>query len=91
MSSVRLDSTTQDKLRQIAARKGISVSEVHREALSEYLEREFEATRKSRYSDMIGIADSGRTDLSTNHKQIFCEILDEKYANSQERGKEASE
>ena len=83
MSSVRLDSTTQDKLRQIAARRGISVSEVHREALAQYPQRELEAPKKSRYSDIIGICASGETDLSVNHKKVYRELLDEKYEKSQ--------
>ncbi|BDI34195.1 hypothetical protein CCAX7_62460 [Capsulimonas corticalis] len=84
MSSVRLDSTTQDKLRQIAAIKGITVSEIHRQALEQYLERELSPPKKSRYSDLIGVGASGRDDLSVRHKEIYREILDEKYAKSQE-------
>ncbi|MEO7715487.1 MAG: ribbon-helix-helix protein, CopG family [Capsulimonas sp.] len=83
MSSVRLDSTTQDKLRQMAARKGISVSEVHRQALEQYFERESDLPQKSRYSDIIGIFDSGEANLSTRHKEVFREILNRKYEATQ--------
>ena len=79
MSSVRLDSTTQEKLRQMAARKGISISEVHRQALEQYFEREFDTLKKSRYSDVIGIFSSETGDGSTRHKEIFREVLRRKY------------
>ena len=57
----------------------MTISEVHRAALNEYLARELALSRKSRFSDIIGIADSGDGSLSEDHKQVYGEILHRKY------------
>ncbi len=78
MLSVRLSSETKVKLRQIAELKGLTLSEVHRQALVEYCEREMKEKKTSRYDDIIGIGE-GPSDLARRSKEIFGEIMDEKY------------
>ena len=78
MGSVRLDPQIQEKLRQAAAVKGVTQSEVHRQALTEYFEREMPEKKTSRYDDIIGVGE-GPPDLARRHKEYFAEIMDEKY------------
>lgn len=78
MGSVRLDPKIEAKVRQVAAVKGLTLSEVHRLALTEYCEREMSEKKISRYDDIIGIGE-GPPDLSARAGEIFGEIMDEKY------------
>ncbi len=83
MGSVRLDSIIERKVRQVAAMKGLTLSEVHRLALAEYCERELSETKTSRYDDpfydeIFGVGE-GPADLSRRAKEIYHEVLDEKY------------
>ena len=83
MGSVRLDPKVEEKVRQVAAIKGISLSEVHRLALAEYFERELVEPKTSRYDDpfyddIFGVGE-GPADLSRRSKEIYHEIMDEKY------------
>jgi hypothetical protein len=78
MNTVRLPEPLRDKIRQIARRKGLTVSEVHRLALEEYCLREAEPPKKSRYDDIIGVAE-GPADLAQRHKEYFVEILRAKH------------
>ena len=83
MGSVRLDPETQEKVRQVAAVKGLTLSEVHRQALTEYFEREMPEKKTSRYDDpfyddIFGVGE-GPADLSRRHKEYYAEIMDEKY------------
>ncbi|MGI4789338.1 MAG: hypothetical protein ACRYFS_10875 [Janthinobacterium lividum] len=78
MGSVRLDPTIEKKVREVAAVKGLTLSEVHRQALTEYCERELSEKKTSRYDDIIGVGE-GPPDLARRHKEIFGEIMDEKY------------
>ncbi len=82
MGSVRLDPQTQEKLRQAAAAKGVTQSEIHRLALAEYFELALEE-KPSRYDDpfydgIFGVGE-GPADLSRRHKEYYAEIMDEKY------------
>ena len=77
MNSVRLPENLRSRIQEIARRKGLTVSEVHRLALEEYCLRETEPPRKSRYDDIIGVAE-GPSDLSARHKELFGEILRQK-------------
>ncbi|HZT41742.1 MAG TPA: hypothetical protein VFA07_06115 [Chthonomonadaceae bacterium] len=79
MNTVRLPESLREKMREIARRKGLTVSDVHRLALEEYCLREAEPPQQSRYDDIIGIVE-GPSDLSARHKEIFEEILQQKYA-----------
>ena len=83
MGSVRLDPETEKKVRQIAAVKGLTLSEVHRLALAEYFEREMAAPKSSRdddpfYESIFG-AIEGPHDMSRRSKETYHEILGEKY------------
>jgi len=78
MGSVRSDPEVQEKVRQVAAIKGISLSEVHRLALAEYCEQEMTPVKTSRYDDIIGIGEGPR-DLAARSEEIFGEIMDEKH------------
>jgi len=79
MNTVRLPETLREKVREIARRKGLTVSDVHRLALEEYCLRETEPPQQSRCDDIIGIVE-GPSDLSARHKETFGEILQQKYA-----------
>lgn len=83
MGSVRLDSKIKDQICQVAALKGLTLSDVHRQALAEYCERELSETKPGRYDDpfydTIFGAFEGPADLSRRAKEIFHEIMDEKY------------
>ncbi len=72
MASIRLDPELEAQLRQVAAKKGLSMSEVHRQALRTYVDSE--AKNSGRYSDIIGIAE-GEADLSSRVSEMFVEIL----------------
>ena len=78
MGSVRLDPKVEEKVRQVAAIKGLTLSEVHRLALVEYCEREMAPAKTSRYDDIIGIGEGPR-DLAARSEEIFGEIMDEKH------------
>lgn len=83
MGSVRLDPKTAEKVRQVAAIKGLTLSEVHRLALAEYFERELVEPKTSRYddpfyADIFG-AIEGPHDMSARSGETFREIMDEKY------------
>jgi hypothetical protein len=83
MGSVRLDTQMTEKVRQVAAVKGLTLSEVHRQALTEYVEREMPEKKTSRYDDpfyddIFGVGE-GPADLSRRHKEYYAEIMDEKY------------
>lgn len=83
MGSVRLDPQIEAKVRQVAAEKGLTLSEVHRQALMRYCEEELcdqetAAKKTSRYDDIIGVGE-GPPDLARRHKEYFAEIMDEKY------------
>jgi hypothetical protein len=77
MGSVRLSREIDEKARCVAALKGVSISEVHRQALEQYCDRELAAARQSRYDDVIGAA-QGPADLAERASQCFGEILDER-------------
>lgn len=83
MGSVRLDPATEKKVRQVAAIKGLTLSEVHRLALAEYCEREMPEQKTSRYDDpfyesIFGAID-GPPDMAARSGETYREIMDEKY------------
>jgi len=78
MSTVRLSEEMREKVRQVAAMKGLTVSEVHRLALAQYCDRELTAARKSRYDDVIGVAE-GPPDLSVRVSERLADLLAEKH------------
>jgi hypothetical protein len=78
MSSVRLSREIDEKARRVAALKGLSLSEVHRQALEEYCDRELAAARRSRYDDVIGVAE-GPDDLAERASERFGDLLAERH------------
>ena len=83
MGSVRLDPQIEEKVRQVAAMKGLTLSEVHRQALVRYCAEELPEKKPSRYDDpfyddIFGVGE-GPADLSRRAKEVFGEIMDEKY------------
>jgi len=83
MGSVRLDPKTAEKVRQVAAIKGLTLSEVHRLALAEYCERELVEPKTSRYDDPfyddIFGAIEGPHDMAARSGEIYREVMDDKY------------
>ena len=83
MGSVRLDPKVEEKVRQVAAIKGLTLSEVHRLALVEYCEREMPEQKTSRYDDPfyddIFGAIEGPHDMSARSGETYREVMDEKY------------
>lgn len=78
MSSVRLSREIDEKARRVAALKGLSLSEVHRQALEEYCDRELALARQSRYDDVIGVAE-GPPDLAERVSERFGDLLTERH------------
>lgn len=79
MSSVRLSAELESKIRELAARRGLSVSELHRRALAEYCERELAQGHTSRFDDVIGVAE-GPPDLAERASERFADLLIERRA-----------
>jgi predicted transcriptional regulator len=72
-TTVKLPEDLDAKLRQEAARRGVTVSELTREAIERYLNGGPRRTLR-----IAGVARSERGDLSTRVDEIFGEILEEK-------------
>ena len=77
MSSVRLSAEIEERVRRVAALKGLSISQVHRLALEEFCERELSAARESRYDDVIGAAE-GPPDLAAHAARRFADLVAER-------------
>jgi hypothetical protein len=77
MSRVRLSPEIQEKVRRVAALKGLTISEVHRLALEQYCERELVTARPGRYDNIIGVAE-GPSDLAACASERFADLLAEK-------------
>ena len=83
MGSVRLGSQIEEKIRRVAAVKGLTLSEVHRQAVIEYCEREMSEKKNGRcddpfYDDIFG-AIEGPHDMAARSGETYREIMDEKY------------
>ena len=76
MGSVRLSREMDEKARRVAALKGLSLSEVHRQALEQYCDRELAAARQSRYDDVIGVVE-GPANLAERASEHFGDLLAE--------------
>jgi Arc/MetJ-type ribon-helix-helix transcriptional regulator len=79
--SVRLDDKTKRRLSRYARARGVSQSEIVRQAIDALLNRKGAATGSTLYErmkDVIGSVRSGRRDLSQNTGDQFYEILLEK-------------
>ncbi len=78
MGSVRISPQLQEKLRLVSAKKGITRSEVFRQALETYCEHELTPPTHSRFEDVIGIVE-GPADGSTRVTEHFVEGLVKKH------------
>ena len=58
MGSVRLSTSLESRVKEVAQRRGITRSEVFRTALESYCEKELSVPLKSRWDDVIGIIDA---------------------------------
>ena len=76
MGSVRLSREMDERARRVAALKGLSLSEVHRQALAQYCDRELAAARQSRYDDVIGVVE-GPADLAERAADHLGDLLTE--------------
>ncbi len=77
MGSVRTSTVLEEKIRRVAELKGISRSEVFRQALEIYCNKELTSSATNRWDDYFGVVD-GPGDLSTRTREAFGEIMDEK-------------
>ena len=83
MSSVRLDSELDARVREAARRLGLTPSEVHRRALKEFCDATLEARPGSRYRDVIGIG-SGPPNLSQRTGETLVAVLEQKTADAKD-------
>lgn len=77
MGSVRIAPELEEKIQQVAARKGITRSELFRQALEDYCNQELTPPSKSRFDDVIGVVDVPG-DFAVHTRELFGEILEEK-------------
>jgi Arc/MetJ-type ribon-helix-helix transcriptional regulator len=86
--SVRLDSETKRLLTRLARSQRVSRSEVVRRAIRALAKDDAETAGVSVYDqikDLIGVASSGRSDLSENTGEKFYQIVAEKHRRRQKR------
>lgn len=83
MTTVRLDTPTETKLRRLAARRGQTKSDVIRDAISRLAEEEEdleESSAMDRLRPFAGIVDSGGRQLSLETGRRLRELLEERRA-----------
>jgi hypothetical protein len=78
MNTVRLKPYLREKVRRVAEKKGISVSEAHREALERYCAEELTEPGQSLYDDVIGVIE-GPPDLAANTGRLYSEAMARKH------------
>jgi hypothetical protein len=79
MNTVRLKPHLAERIRRVAMKKGITVSEAHREALEAYCASALEEQDVSRYDDVIGIIE-GPADLAESVSSRYAQAMAEKHA-----------
>jgi len=79
-TSVRLDAETEELIRRLAKKRGMTKSEVVREALEEWVDRENVKPERTydAIKHLIGIVDSGGQNLSERTGDRFGRLLEEK-------------
>ena len=77
MGSVRINRVLEEKIQQVAARKGITRSELFLRALETYCDQELTPPNKSRFDDVIGVVDVPG-DFAAHTRELFGEIVEEK-------------
>lgn len=83
MTTVRLDTPTETKLRRLAARRGQTKSDVIRDAISRLAEEEEdleESSAMDRLRPFAGIVDSGGRQLSLETGRRLRKLLEERRA-----------
>jgi predicted DNA-binding protein len=78
MATVRLDTTTETKLKRLATRRGQNRSEVIRDAIDHLSEGEGALSALEKLRPFVGIADSGGRQLSTATGRRFRELMEQK-------------
>jgi hypothetical protein len=88
MNTVRLKPEIAEKMRSLARRQGVSVSEIHRKAIESYLalepdvaphEPSTDKPRKSRWDSVIGVV-RGSKDDSINVSRHFTDYVAKKHS-----------
>jgi len=78
-TTVRIDTESDALLRRLAVRSGRSKSDILREALMRFSEKQADSNLgkapHALVEDLIGIAQGGADDLARRHKQAFRELL----------------
>ena len=74
MGSVRLSPTLELKIQKVATQRGVSRSEVFRNAIEIYCDTELESPTRSKWDDVIGIIDAP-ADGSARVSEYFAEGL----------------
>jgi hypothetical protein len=79
MATVRLDVTTEAKLKRLAAQRGQTQSEVIRDAIARLAEKDEEQlSAYHRLQPFVGIVDSGGQQLTTATGRRLRKLLEEK-------------
>ena len=76
--TIRLDETLEQRIEQLAASLGITKSELIRKSVDQFISSVNRADPWTAGKDLFGKFKSGRSDLSTNRKQVVKEILSRK-------------
>ncbi len=77
--SVRLDEKTRRRIRRIARRERVSTSEVVRQAIEAWAERQETAgSLYDRMADLIGVVNGGDPGLSSQTGRRFAKLLKER-------------
>jgi hypothetical protein len=81
--NARLDEDSARRLTELTTGTGKSVSHVVREAIAVYHAQVIKPRKASRFLALAGKHGSGRSDLSTNYKQLVGELLEQKWQRMQ--------
>lgn len=74
-TTIKLPDDVDRELRDEAARRGITISELTREAIAAYLPRQ----RGRRNLRFVGAGESGRSDISARMEELLAEELSDDY------------
>jgi hypothetical protein len=76
-TQIYLDVEQHQTLVELAARQGISLAELMRRIVDEYLQQREQFTKPDRgvYFRLVGLGASGRSDVSEHHDRYLGEVL----------------
>ena len=77
MGSVRIIRGLEEKIQQVVAQKGITRSELFRQALETYCDLELTPPNQSRFDGVIGVVDVPG-DFAAHTRDLVGEIMEEK-------------